>query len=144
MEGVSRSIEQIIRDLGLAEQMQLAAVRRQFSELFSPPLTDHLWPASLTRGELLIYVDSQVWLYEVRRHQREFEKRLLSFGVKRVKFRIGRVFRKKNPHEIPPLTKPDSLPEELEALIQSDIKDDSLRESVRKAMLSVLGRRISE
>ncbi len=144
MEGVSRSIERIIRDLGLAEQMQLAAVRRRFTELFSPPLADHLWPASLTRGELLIYVDSQVWLYEVRRHQREFEKRLLPFGVKRVKFRIGKVFRKRKPLEIPHLTKPDSLPEALEALIQNEIRDDSLRESVRRAMLSVLGRRLSE
>ncbi len=143
MEGVSRSIERIIRDLGLAEQMQLAAVRRQFNELFSPPLSDHIWPASLTRGELLIYVESQVWLYEVRRHQREFEKRLHSFGIKRVKFRIGKVFRKKNPRGIPPLIKPDSLPEELESHIQREIKDPELRESVRRAMLSVLGQRLS-
>ncbi|RMG01780.1 MAG: DUF721 domain-containing protein, partial [Nitrospirae bacterium] len=95
MKSVGSGVLSIIRELGLEEELKLATIRTHFYDFVSPPLSDHLWPASLKRGELLVLVDSDVWLFEVRKYKSQFVQKLSSHGVREVRFRLGRVFKKK-------------------------------------------------
>lgn len=48
-------------------------------------------PALLSRGELLIVVDSPVWLQELRFRQDDIVRKLRPFRVEAVRFKLGKV-----------------------------------------------------
>jgi len=100
---------------------------------------EHLYPSTLKRGQLLIIVDSHVWLNEIRLHKEEMKKRLSGYGIESIRFKLGRVFKKKMGRPAPP-TAPGNIPEELIDDVTLKIKDPHIRESLLKAIRSSMRR----
>jgi hypothetical protein len=80
-----------IRDLGIEDSVRLAEIKRNWYSLFQKPLSYHIAPSLLSRGELLINVDSPVWLQELKFYKEGFLKKLGPYGVSEIRFRLGRV-----------------------------------------------------
>lgn len=137
MNRIDGLLRPVFRQLGLEGALTLRDLERQWDTLFPPPLSLHLRPIRLRDGELLITVDSSVWLQQVSLYKDEISGRLRPFGVADVRFRLGRVStgeRRRKPREekaMPPLG-----PEDQQRIEESTagIKDTALRESIRRAM----------
>ncbi len=141
MRGLSSDLEGIVRDLGLYEEFSLEIIRREIDTLLPPPLGEHLYPWSLRSGQLVILVDSQEWLNELRMQRGEVERRLSALGVRSVRFKLGRppIRRRRSTRVV----KDPSVeaPPELVELVEGNIKDPDLRETVLDAIRSSLRRR---
>lgn len=141
MKSVGSGVFSIIRELGLEEEFKLAIIRLHFYDFVNPPLSDHLWPASLKRGELLVLVDSDLWLFEVRKYKSQFVQKLNPYGVREVRFRLGRVFRRKrrpDAGEQPVQLK--EIPKDIEGLVDSEISDPELRDRIKRVISRALAR----
>ena len=84
-----------IRELGIEDGVKLAEIRRNWYNLFDKPLSYHMSPFILSKGEILLNVDSPVWLQELTFYKEDIIKKMSSYGVKAVRFRLGRVSRNK-------------------------------------------------
>jgi len=80
-----------IRDLGIGDGVRLAEIKRDWYVLFNKPLSYHMSPSLLSEGEILLNVDSPVWLQELNFHKEVIQQKLSSYGVRTVRFRLGRV-----------------------------------------------------
>jgi hypothetical protein len=94
-------------------------------------------PSFLSGNELLLTVDSPVWLQELKFYQGDIITKLALYEVKTVRFRLGRVNAAENAEtgreggKAKPLTAHDrSFIEDT----VSTIEDEELREVVKKAM----------
>jgi hypothetical protein len=94
-------------------------------------------PSFLSGNELLLTVDSPVWLQELKFYQEDIITKLALYEVKTVRFRLGRVNAAENAEtgreggKAKPLTAHDrSFIEDT----VSTIEDEELREVVKKAM----------
>ncbi|MEW6052176.1 MAG: DUF721 domain-containing protein [Nitrospirota bacterium] len=90
MKRADSLLAHLIRDLGLQEGVALARMKKEWHVLFQKPLVHHITPAHLSEGELLLYVDSPVWLQELNFFKHEIVRKLNSYGVREVRFRLGR------------------------------------------------------
>lgn len=81
----------LISDLGIRDGVRLAGIRKDWSSIFADPVPLHTYALMLSGDELLIAVDSPVWLQELQFYKENIVKKLASYGVKAVRFRIGRV-----------------------------------------------------
>lgn len=81
----------VFRELGIEDGVKLGEMRRRWNSLFRKPLPFHMSPALLSRGELLIVVDSPVWLQELRFRQDDILRKLRPFRVEAVRFKLGKV-----------------------------------------------------
>ncbi len=140
MKKVSALIPRLLRELGLEEAARFERISKEWSAIFREPLSLHMSPTTLKNGELLIAVDSPVWLQQISLFKPDITKKLNAYGVTDVRFRIGRMakpaggMRKLNearPKERPSLGR-DALREIDETV--SGLKDGALRENVRRAM----------
>lgn len=94
MQRADSLIGEIIKDLGLSEGVALARIKSNWTELFSPPIVNHMSAVALRDSELLLNVDSPEWLQQLSYYRSEILKRLDPFGVRQVRFRLGRVWTK--------------------------------------------------
>ncbi|HEB76096.1 MAG TPA: DUF721 domain-containing protein [Nitrospirae bacterium] len=142
MEPLTGGLSEIIKELGLYEGLKLEFLRRDFSTIFPPPMGEHIHPSSLRRGQLLVVVDSHVWLNELRLHENEMLKRLSGYGVESIRFKLGRVYSKKGRGTAArPSTADCSIPEEVLNDVESKIRDPHVRESLLGAIRSSMRRR---
>lgn len=79
-----------LKNSGIQDGVKLAAMQAQWYHLFSKPLSNHILPFRFSRGELIVNVDSHVWLQELTFLKRDIVKKLTPYGVKTVRFRIGK------------------------------------------------------
>jgi hypothetical protein len=126
-----------IRELGIQDAVRFAAVKRDWDTIFSQPLSEHMSPCTLSHGEILLNVDSPVWLQELQYYKKEILGKLRAYGITSMRFKIGRVSRaisrKKRDKELKskPLTPEEiSLVEETAA----HVDDKELRETLQRAM----------
>jgi len=82
-----------IRELGIEDGVKLAEIKRNWCNLFNKPLSYHMSPLILSKGEILLNVDSPVWLQELNFYKEDIIKKMSSYGIKAVRFRLGRVSR---------------------------------------------------
>ncbi|MCE5195046.1 MAG: DUF721 domain-containing protein [Nitrospiraceae bacterium] len=82
----------ILRNIGISEDVHLLKIKMEWSEIFEKPLSFHTSPAALKESELLINVDSAVWMQELSFYKETIVKKLNRFGIKSVRLKIGRVF----------------------------------------------------
>ncbi|MFN3480450.1 MAG: DUF721 domain-containing protein [Thermodesulfovibrionales bacterium] len=92
MKSLADIISPILRKSGLEEGVRFSLLKNRWDELFREPLSLHLYPVSLKDGELLVNVDSSVWLQEVTVHKEELLNVLKPYCVKDIRFRLGKVF----------------------------------------------------
>ena len=145
MNPIQSDLEAIITELGLVEELRLKKIQKVYTNLFKPPLTAHLYPVKLNKGELLFHVDSNEWLYEIQLNEQLILEKLKPYGVTSLRFRLGRikeVSHQKNAKSSP-TKKPRKvkLPEELDKDIKQNIKDPELQRIIRSAITASLSRK---
>jgi Dna[CI] antecedent DciA-like protein len=126
-----------IKDLGIEDAVRLDEMKRNWNTLFREPLSFHMSPAVSSGGELLIIVDSPVWLQELNFYKEYIVKKLNLYGVEAVRFRLGRV-----PASVRSIARSEGprfkqLKAEEHSYIEeiiSGIGDSELRGRVKKAM----------
>jgi hypothetical protein len=140
-------LSDIFKDIGWEEKFKLSFLQREWSNLFDEPLSLHMYPYQLNEKELIINVDSNVWLSQLKFFSKDIEKRLQPYGIKSVKFRYGRIFRKnekKQYEKEDSLNKNIFLSESEQRWIEdilSNLNDKELKENIKKAIESSLKRK---
>jgi hypothetical protein len=128
-------LKPIFKNLGIDDGVRLARIKNNWQKIFKKPLTLHMSPSKLTEGELLINVDSPIWIQQLSYYKREIIENLNVYGVKGVRFRLGNISyakrHKSHKREIKELSSADTL--FIDDLI-SKINDDTLKESVKRAI----------
>jgi hypothetical protein len=127
----------LIKELGIEDSVRLAEIKNNWHNIFNKPLSYHMSPSMLSKGEILLNVDSPVWLQELKFYKEDIIKKMSSYGVKAVRFRLGRVSTrttsevKSKKSRVKPLST-----EELSYIDKtvSRVDDQDLRDTIRKAM----------
>ena len=91
MERVDHLLIPIIRDLGISDGIKLSEVKKNWHTIFSEPLSSHMSPCKVSEGEILLTVDSPIWLQELHYLKEDIVEKLSSYGIREVRFRLGRV-----------------------------------------------------
>jgi len=127
----------LIRELGIEDGVRLAEIKKNWFDLFHEPLSHHMAPCTLSGVEILLHVDSPVWLQELNFYKDDIIKKLSPYGVQRVRFKLGRVSTTIKSEVRSQKSGVEQLTTDELSFIDetvSQIKDEELREAIRKAM----------
>ena len=127
----------IIKQLGIESDIKLADIKRNWVQLFNKPLSYHMSPRKLSNGEILIHVDSHMWLQELQFYKEEILRKLHPYGVRALRFKIGRVSAEKESKVKSQKSKVKQLTSEELSYIEnmvSVINDQELRDKIIKAI----------
>lgn len=125
----------LIRNLGIEDAVRLGHIKKEWACVFERPVSLHMSPANLKEGELLINVDSPVWLQQLSFYKETIIKKLHPFGIKAVRFKLGRVLPEKKQDKTIP--KRQALTAKEHSYIEetvSSIPDQELRDRIKKAI----------
>lgn len=137
-----------IKELGIEDGVRLAKIKMNWHNLFNKPLSDHMSPSMLSGDEIVLNVDSPVWLQELNFYKEDIIKKMSAYGVKAVRLRLGRLSTgvksgvsgssrtdKGRESRVKKLTT-----EELSYIekVVSSISDEVLKETIRKAIEKAL------
>jgi hypothetical protein len=142
MQRTDSLLAPILNRLGIAEGVRLQRIRQDWHSLFGETLSAHMSPARLAEGELLLNVDSPIWIQQLTFSKGEIVKKLRAYGVSELRFKIGRIPRKNQTQSAS--ASPRTLTPEEEQFVDglaSDITDETLRDAVKKAASRSLGAR---
>ena len=83
----------VMKKLGLNENHWLNTLEEEWSDLVGAGVAKHTRPGKFENFQLTIFVDSSVWLYELKRNAmkiilRNFAKRYGNGKIKRVQFQL--------------------------------------------------------
>lgn len=124
----------LLKSLGLESGVRLARIKHDWYGIFDEQITSHLFPASLSERELLLHVTSPIWMQQFSYHKNEIIKKLGTYNVQSIRFRIGKIPQKKQEIstgcKAPELTSEDRF---FITEILSDISDENLKETIKKA-----------
>ncbi len=90
MKRLDSLLAPLIKNLDLEDGARLSRLKKSWHQIFHPPLVSHMYPLNFSEGELLINVDSPAWMQELHFFRNEIIAKLDSYGVKSIRFRIGR------------------------------------------------------
>ncbi|MGB9715518.1 MAG: DciA family protein [Thermodesulfovibrionales bacterium] len=141
MKKAGELILPFIKNLGIEDNIRLNEIKKDWDSLFKEPLSFHIYPFRLSEGEILINVDSPVWMQELKYYRDDIVKKLNGYGVKEVRFKIGRVSRRKISNLKSQISNVRRLTAEELSYVEktvSQISDDKLKETVKKAMVKAL------
>ncbi|MCC6346653.1 MAG: DUF721 domain-containing protein [Nitrospirales bacterium] len=131
--------------MGLEEKVRLASLQKEWRNLFGEPLSLHTYPAEIKEGELLINVDSPVWMQQLKFYKQEVAGKLQAYHIKNVRFRHGAVYRARGnaPERSTTKEPPPLSAREREWIDQtlSAVQDTDLREGFRKALEKAAARK---
>lgn len=144
MKRLDSLLAPLIKNLDLEDGARLSSIRKNWHQIFHPPLVSHMYPSSFSEGELLINIDSPAWMQELNFFRNQIIAKLNSYGVRSVRFRIGRVHSKtQNINQFKKDKEPKKLSDEETKYIENTIckiTEEKLREKIRttieKAVLS--------
>jgi hypothetical protein len=91
MKKAGSLLDPVLRQLGIEAGVRLARMKSEWPTLFDKPLSLHMSPGRLSEGELLLFVDSPLWIQQLNYYRPEIIAKLTRYGVKDVRFRLGRV-----------------------------------------------------
>jgi hypothetical protein len=131
----------LVKDLGIQDNIRLTEIKKSWYSLFKDPLSSHMSPYKLSEGEILLNVDSPVWLHELNYFKEDIIKTLSSYGVREVRFRLGRVSTKAKSEVHRQTSRDKTLTTEELSYIEkttSQLSDGKLRETVKRAMKKAL------
>jgi hypothetical protein len=134
VEKAAHALSPLIRRLGLSAGVRLGRIRSEWDALFGPTLSAHMSPSKLTEGELLVNIDQPIWMQQLTFHKRQIVEKLRPYGVRSVRFRIGRLYRPKTPG--PAVRETVELSPEDAAFVEtlaSGVNDEDLRQAIRSA-----------
>lgn len=131
-------LNRFIEDNGIQEGVRLLEMKENWNKLFAKPLSLHMFPSVLSEGNLIINVDSNIWLQELNFYKDEIIKKLHPYGVKNVRFRLGKILKQTKSRFKSQKIKDFSLPpEELSYIeeILSFVSDSELRKKIRSVIV---------
>lgn len=137
MKKVGSLISPLVKEFGIEEAVRLGAIKREWGNVFGEPLSLHMSPVRLKNGELLVNVDSPVWLQQLTFLKTQIIGKLSHLEVKELRFMLGRVAPQQRKNIQPVRTKERSLSTEAIRQIEettAGIEDSALKESIRKTM----------
>jgi Dna[CI] antecedent, DciA len=128
----------LLTHLGIDEAVRFEGMKKEWVRLFGEPLSLHMRPSSLKGGELLIHVDSPLWLHQLSFFKAEILKKLHYFKVREIRFRLGGIGHLAKIHPSVSL-EPEEPPLDMDSLryieeTTDEIQDPELRDCARKAM----------
>ena len=125
----------MLKRLGIESGVKLERIRSDWFDIFEASLSSHMYPAGCTQDELLLNVDSPAWMQQLSYYKKDILRKLAAYGITGVRFRIGKVREKRQPHEerkkVRMLTDDDIS---FASSVVSEIGDAQVRESIRKAI----------
>jgi len=125
----------MLKRLGIESGVRLERIRSDWFDIFDASLTSHMYPAGSTEHELLLNVDAPAWLQQLTYHKKDILRKLAPYGVTDARFRIGKVQKKKRLHQeknnVRTLSDDDMS---FASSVVSEISDEQLKESIRKAI----------
>jgi hypothetical protein len=134
MEKAGSLLGPVVKRLGIESGVRLSRIKNDWRTLFDKPLSLHMSPSKLTDGELLLNVDSPMWVQQLNFYKKEITAKLSGYGVREIRFRIGKV------SPLKPLEEHSRKPSELSSEdarfidgIVDAIDDAELRNAVRRA-----------
>lgn len=130
----------IIKNLGIEDGVKLSRIKNEWQVLFEKPLSLHTSPSILKNGELLINVDSAVWLHQLGFYKEQIKEKLSRFAVESVRFRVGSIRNSEKLEKKP--VKLRNLTTEEKLLVEdtvADVKDKDLCCNIKKAMEKSIG-----
>lgn len=130
-------LNRFIEDNGIQEGIRLSEIKKNWNNLFAKPLSLHMFPFVLSEGNLIINVDSNVWLQELNFYKDEIIKKLHPYGVKNVRFRLGKILKQRSGFKSRNIKNYSLPPEELSYINEtlSFVSDSELRDKIRSAMI---------
>ena len=81
LEPVGNVLDRVLRGLGLSDQVWLMELADAWPDIVGPVVASHARPGRVSRGEVQVFVDSSVWLFELQR-----------FGQKQLLQKLGARF----------------------------------------------------
>ena len=133
MQRAGPTLEALVKELGMEDALRLYRIRKSWVGTLGSPLCLHTFPAMLSGGRLNVNVDTAAWLQQVGFYRSLISKKLSRFGVADVRFRLGRVESCTDaPADTGPLLKGSPDHEFIEEML-AELKDEELKESLRRA-----------
>lgn len=130
-------LKPLIHDLCIADGVRLSQIKSHWHTLFQKPLSCHMWPSSLSGDQLLLNVDSPVWLQELKFHESDIINKLSAYHIKTVRFRLGRVRSTESREERGTRGQGKTLTAADRTFIDetvSSVEDEELKEVIRKTL----------
>ncbi len=136
MERAESLLTPLLKRLGIDEDVRLIRIRNDWHRIFDKPLSLHMSPSRLLEGELLLNVDSPIWMQQLNFCRNEILCKLKKYGVRNLRLRVGKVSWKTKDLEDPGPLKIKELPAEevtfLDGLV-SGVGDNELKDAIRNA-----------
>lgn len=135
MERADSLLTPLIRNLGIEDAVRQGYIKKEWACIFERPVSLHMSPANLKEGELLINVDSPVWLQQLSFYKETIIKKLHPFGIKTVRFKLGRVLPEKKQDKT--TSRRQALTTNEHSYIEetvSSIPDQELKDRIKKAI----------
>lgn len=147
MKKVDSLLRPLVRDFGMESDIKFIELKKNWHILFNGLLVCHMSPYRLTEGVILLNVDSPVWLQELKYFKRDIVGKLSLYGVKDVRFKLGRVSMKDGAETRDEGTGAKTFTHEELLYIEktiSRIADKELRGTVRRAIEKSISSRKTE
>lgn len=100
MRKIGVVLPSLFNTLGIEDAVKLKLLRKKWGEIFSSPLRDYTYPKEIKEGFLYVVVSSHAWLNELRLLKDDFLKKLVSYEIKDVEFKFGRIYNSKRNNDI--------------------------------------------
>jgi hypothetical protein len=134
MEKADSLLGPLLRNLGIEEGVRLSRIKNDWHCIFEAPLSLHACPSRLSEGELLLNVDSSIWIHQLSFLKKAIIEKLAKYGVKDLRLRIGKIQPKKQQRQTrraAALSSEDAL---FISELTSSISDEDLKTAVRGAI----------
>lgn len=147
MKRIGALISPFVKNLGIEGAVRLEDIRREWPAIFSEPLSMHMQPSSLKDNELIINVDSPVWLQQISFFRDDITGKLNRFNIKSVRFRLGRLAAPKTSRPYYPPVRKKEMSNEDKLFIDdtvSEVADPGLQERIKAVMEKAFTRRMPD
>lgn len=123
----------IVRQLGIEPGVLLERIKTDWDKIFDKPLVLHMSPSKFSNGELLVNAESPMWIQQLSYCQNDILKKLDVYGVRSLRFRLGRVSQKRPPADEQTDLKLSNEDASFITELVSGIDDDRLKAAIRNA-----------
>jgi len=125
----------MLKQLGIENGVRLQRIRNDWPDIFEKSISPHMFPAALNEGELLLHVESPAWMQQLTYYKKEIIRKLSSYSITDVRFRLGTITKKKQKQEAQkPMRTLSSEEVSFAASVVADLSDEALKDSIRKAI----------
>jgi len=125
----------MLKQLGIENGVRLERIRNDWPDIFEKSISSHIFPATLKEGELLLHVESPAWMHQLTYYKKEIIRKLSSYAITDVRFRLGSIAKKKQKQEAQkPMRTLSSEEVSFAASVVADIRNEELKDSIRKAI----------